>query len=159
MHGMRHDEVKDNLRALTFDSFFWFSRFEFALKEAPYLRWEQEGAAASPSWQKFAAKYRADYQPGPAARALLDAAPQQQVVGAGRTLTFAPVLYNPGVADLDKVIELANTVRNNLFHGGKHGSAYWDDPARTEMLLKTTIGVLDELARLGGLEADYTGYY
>jgi hypothetical protein len=29
-------------------------------------------------------------------------------------------VFNPGVADLDKVAELARTVRNTLLHGGKH---------------------------------------
>jgi len=56
-------------------------------------------------------------------------------------------------------VRYAKTVRNNLFHGGKHGSAYWDNPARMTLLLGTTITVLGELARLGGIEADYERYY
>jgi hypothetical protein len=69
------------------------------------------------------------------------------------------VKFLPGTPQLDQVVTLAKTVRNNVFHGGKHGSFYWDDPDRMRMLLKTTIGVLDDLARIGGLEGDYTGYY
>lgn len=58
-----------------------------------------------------------------------------------------------------KVIRLAKTFRNNPFHGGKHGSAYWDDPDRMRLLLPLSVTVLGELVTLGGLEADYTGYY
>ena len=68
-------------------------------------------------------------------------------------------MFNPGVADLDKVAELARTVRNTLFHGGKHGIDFWDDPGRMELLLATTIAVLDELAEFGGLGGDYRREY
>jgi hypothetical protein len=54
---------------------------------------------------------------------------------------------------------LANTVRNNLFHGGKHGAAYWDDPARTQHLLEITISALNDLAEQTGLTADYERLY
>lgn len=156
---MRHDEVKENLRRLAFDFFFWFSRFEYTLKEARFLRSTQIGIPAEPSWKKFCQKYRDTYQPGPAARALLDADPARQVIVANGALDFAPVVFNPGVADLDKVAELARTVRNTLFHGGKHGIEFWDDPGRMELLLATTIAVLDELAEFGGLRGDYRREY
>ena len=51
------------------------------------------------------------------------------------------------------------TVRNNLFHGGKHGSEGWDDPKETELLLASGKAVLDQLAQPAALEADYTQYY
>ncbi|MEE4452053.1 hypothetical protein [Novosphingobium resinovorum] len=156
---MRHDEVKEDLRRLAFEFFFWFSRFEYALKDARFLRSDEVGTPAEPSWKKFSQKYRETYKAGPAARALLDANPERQIVAAGGELDFEPVPFNPGVADLDKVTELARTVRNTLFHGGKHGSNFWDDPARMELLLTTTIGVLDELAELGGLQAEYKREY
>jgi hypothetical protein len=54
---------------------------------------------------------------------------------------------------------LLKTVRNNLFHGGKQGAAYWDDPERMRLLLPLSVTILAELAGLGGFEADYTGYY
>lgn len=116
---MRHNEVKENLQRLAFDFFFWFSRFEYALKEAHFLRSTEIGIPAEPSWKKFCEEYRDAYRPGPAARALLDADPARQIVVAGGDLDFAPVVFKLGVADLDKVAELARTVRNTLFHGGK----------------------------------------
>lgn len=158
-HVMRHDEVKVNLRQLAFDFFYWFSRFEYALKDAHFLRSEEVGIPAEPSWKKFCQKYRAAYQPRPAAMALLEANPERQIVAAGGGLDFAPVLFNPGMAELDKVTELARTVRNTLFHGGKHGSNFWNNPARMKLLLTTTVGVLSELAELGELQGEYKREY
>lgn len=156
---MRHDEVKADLQQLAFDFFFWFSRFEYALKDAHFLRSEEVGIPAEPSWKKFCQKYREIYKPGKAALALLSANPERQIVAAGGELDFAPVVFNQGVADLDKVTELARTVRNTLFHGGKHGNKFWDDPTRMQLLLKTTIRVLDELAELSGLQGEYQREY
>ena len=72
---------------------------------------------------------------------------------------FRDVGFNPGASDLEKVVRLANTVRNNLFHGGKHGVDYWDDPARMQALLTNTIEVINDLAGQAGLAADYARYY
>src|SRR3546814_5793328 len=58
------------------------------------------------------------------------------------------------LADLDKVVAYANTVRNTLFHGGKHGHDQWDDPVRMRRLLELTITVLGELAALGEFGGD-----
>jgi len=57
------------------------------------------------------------------------------------------------------VVTLLKTVRNNLFHGGKHGDDGWDDPERILTLLELSIRVLDELADLADFGADYTRYY
>jgi hypothetical protein len=54
---------------------------------------------------------------------------------------------------------MLKTVRNNLFHGGKHGEAFWDDPTRVQALLSNAQPVLAELAALGGFDADYVRYY
>jgi hypothetical protein len=67
--------------------------------------------------------------------------------------------FNSGASDLERVVRLAQTVRNNLFHGGKHGSDYWDDPKRMQTLLSTTIMVLDDLADMAGLQSDYKRCY
>ncbi|MES1383898.1 hypothetical protein ABUU23_19015, partial [Vibrio cholerae] len=58
-----------------------------------------------------------------------------------------------------RVIRLLKTVRNNLFHGGKHGADGWDNPERTQELLVIGKSILDHLARLADIEADYTQYY
>lgn len=155
---MRYDDIPDDLKRLAFDFFYWFSRFEFALKEARILRSREVGANAEAGWTDFIARHRNGYQPSAAARALIEARPQRQIVGAV-DLDYRDVSFNPGASDLERVVRLAQTVRNNLFHGGKHGIDYWDDPERMRTLLSTTIKVLNDLADLAGLQGDYQRYY
>lgn len=155
---MRHDDIPDDLKRFAFDFFYWFSRFEFALKEARFLKSKEVGAKAEADWDAFIAQYSGDYQLTAAAQALIDAKPQRQIVGASE-LDFRDVGFNPDASDLERVVRLANTVRNNLFHGGKHGSDYWDQPARMQTLLSTTINVLGELAEMAGLQSEYERYY
>jgi hypothetical protein len=155
---MRHDEIPDDLRRLAFDFFYWFSRFEFALKEAGFLKNKEVGDNAEVGWSGFIAQYRDNYQITSAAQALIDAKPQRQIVGVTE-LDFRDVGFNVGASDLERVVGLAKTVRNNLFHGGKHGSDYWDQPERMRTLLSTTIDVLNELASMAGVQHDYESYY
>lgn len=155
---MRHDDIPDDLKRLAFDFFYWFSRFEFALKEARCLKSTEEGAKAEVNWDRFIEKHHNAYQLTSAGQALIDAKPQRQIVGADG-LTFRDVGFNAGASDLERVVRLANTVRNNLFHGGKHGSDYWDAPGRMRDLLTTTIKALDDLAVQAGLQGDYKRYY
>ena len=74
-------------------------------------------------------------------------------------LKFCDVGFNTGAGNLERVVRLANTVRNNLFHGGKHGSGYWDEPDRMHALLTITIKALDDLAAQTGLQGDYERHY
>lgn len=48
---MRREEIDIELKDATFEYFFWFSRFEFALKENRYLKDHAQGAKAEPSWE------------------------------------------------------------------------------------------------------------
>ena len=155
---MRHDDIPDDLKRLAFDFFYWFSRFEFALKNARYLRSTEEGAKAEVNWDEFIKKNREAYQLAAAGQELIDANPQRQIVAAD-DLAFCHVGFNAGASDLEKVVRLANTVRNNLFHGGKHGSDYWDEPDRMRDLLTKTINAIDDLAVQTGLQSDYERYY
>ena len=155
---MRYDDIPDGLKRLAFDFFYRFSRFEFALKEARYLKSTEEGAKAEVSWDQFIERNRDAYHLTPAGQALIDANPQRQIVAAG-DLAFRDVGFNAGATDLERVVRLANTVRNNLFHGGKHGSDYWDEPDRMRDLLTTTINAIDDLAAQAGLQGDYERYY
>ena len=155
---MRHEEIPEQLRNLAFDFFFRFSRFEFALKEARILKDNRVGANAEADWDGYIRSFRNQYVLSPAGKALVEARPQRQIVGE-HELEFRDVVFNPGASDLEKVVRLANTVRNNLFNGGKHGVAYWDDPERMQLLLETTITVLGDLAAQTGLTADYERYY
>lgn len=155
---MRHDDIDSEFREHAFNFFYWFSRFEFALKERRFLKSARIGDPAQPNWDLFVARYRTAYRLTAAGKRLMQEKPRRQIVGDPEH-NFEDVRFPPNTADLDKVVAYAKTVRNNLFHGGKHGPNYWDDPERTWLLLATTVMILHELARLGGFEDDFTRYY
>jgi hypothetical protein len=89
----------------------------------------------------------------------LEYPPERQIVGERNGLTWKPVSTIDCKSDLEKIVRLVKTVRNNLFHGGKHGSDYWDDPERNIRLLSSSMAILDQLAVLAAIEADYKRYY
>jgi hypothetical protein len=152
---MHRENLDSDLRNLIFEFFFRFSRFESALKERGYRRWNKAGDKASPSWKRFAADHRDTYEPNAEAMQLIDAKPMIQVIGEDGDLHFVQEHIENDVTPLDRVIAHAQTVRNNLFHGGKHGGDSWDNTARMRVLLASTIGVLDDLADRGGFGGDY----
>jgi hypothetical protein len=155
---MRYDKVKDDLRPLIFDFFFWFSRFESALKENGWLQSKQAGATALTDWRQFVEAYEEDYALSEIGGRLIAENPQKQIMG-NNGLTFTDLVFEHDDSQLKRVTLLLRTVRNNLFHGGKSGSHYWDDPARIQVLLPLCLTILNELAEFGDLKADYTGYY
>lgn len=155
---MRREDVPDDLRDLTFDFFFWFSRFEFAMKENGFLKSTAVNARAEPGWEKLIDQQKASYSATPKSQRLIALSPKRQMVSSNG-LEFREVEFTDKASDLEKVTRLARTVRNNLFHGGKHGADDWDDVDRMRELLKVVIEVLDELAEHVGFEADYRRYY
>lgn len=138
--------------------FYWFSRFEFALKECGYLKSHEFGAPAQPDWQEFTKKHQNNYRLTAAAKELIAANPLRQIVGRAG-IEFAQVGMDDRPNDLERVTRLARTVRNNLFHGGQHGEKTWDDPDRIRTLLPLVIRVLNELAEHAGIESDYRRWY
>jgi hypothetical protein len=155
---VREESVPEDTRPLVYSFFYWFSRFEFALKEARILRTSKLGEAAMPGWGCYIERFEDAYKATEAGKALIEAAPQRQVVGDG-DLPFIDLSFREDASDLEHVVCYAQAVRNNLFHGGKHGSVYWDDPVRTRHLLETVVRVLHELADVGGLSGDFCGEY
>lgn len=155
---MNRDTISTELHDLSFEFFYWFSRFEFALKENGYLKSKVVGAKAEASWSVFVARHEQGYSLSRAGADLIAAAPQRQVVGSVE-LEFVPASFLDTDSDLKKVVSLSNIVRNNLFHGGKHGHDTWDNPDRMKLLLDLVIKVLDELAAHAYLEADYRRSY
>jgi hypothetical protein len=152
--------LDSELRELIFRFCYRFSRLEFALKEADFLRSHIAGHRAEPDWFSFVEEYENNYQLSDAARALIEANPKQQIVGGnGLGLDFKAAERPNNASDMAHVVALVRTVRNNLFHGGKHDSEGWDDPARIRKLVKLSTTVLDQLADRAGLNSDYTGLY
>lgn len=145
------------LKELCFGFFMAFSRFEFALKENGFYRPGRYGEA-NPDWKKFRDEFADRFSPGEPEQTLRTAPPRQQAVSNG-AVTWREVDLDREPTELGKVILMVKTIRNNLFHGGKHGLEDWDNPKRTAFLLSTGIRVLDRLAVLGGFESDYVRLY
>jgi hypothetical protein len=51
-------------------------------------------------------------------------------------------------SELEFLLRMVRCVRNNLFHGGKHNNEVHKDTERTEMLLKSSLTILDECLAL-----------
>ena len=156
---VREEEITRDLEKVAVSFFYRYSRFEFALKESGYLKYSDPGVRAEPDWRNFTRKRCGEYRASDEARELIYAAPKRQVVATGERLEWKDVDLSRCPGDLGKVVRLVQTVRNNLFHGGKHGADGWDDPARTARLLKLGIVVLDQIAEQTSLDGDYLGYY
>lgn len=154
------DKVTNDLHPLIFEFFYKFARFEFALKECGYLVSKTPGSNAKPNWQEFARKYAVDYSGSAASDALIAAAPMKQIVDSdGRSVVFTPLMYTEDVSLLEKVVNLLNVTRNNLFHGGKHGPNRWEDEKRMRELLPLGCIILSELATMSELEGEFLGEY
>ncbi|MFP8965062.1 hypothetical protein ACKC9G_00585 [Pokkaliibacter sp. CJK22405] len=156
---MREDQITSELSSLAFKFFYRFSRFEFCLKENNYLKNENVGSNAEPGWNKFISRHARSYQLSEEAISLLREPPDRQVVGQGSALVWEPLRFGDGDPDLKKVVKAVKTVRNNLFHGGKHSAAGWDDSERMHRLITCSVAVLDCLAEIGEFEGDYRKSY
>ncbi|MBO2582758.1 hypothetical protein [Shewanella algae] len=156
---MRKEDIQSDLKNLAFDFFYWFSRFEFALKENKFLKREGDGENAEPGWDTFVERYNQTFQHSEQTMRLLELSPKRQKVGPNLDLEWRNVGLDDCRSELCKVIRLLKTIRNNLFHGGKHGADGWDEPHRSKELLEVGKSILDQLARAADFEADYTQYY
>jgi len=156
---VRLEEIDDELKEISFEFFYWFSRFEFALKENNFLKDKNPGAKAEPSWDEFRERYKNEYIASAQAIKLIQLHPKRQFVAQAGEQEWKPVGVDHCNNDLCKVITMLNTVRNNLFHGGKHGDIDIDSKARNIELLTIGKMVLKQLAKLSGFEHDYMRYY
>ena len=126
------EDYPNDLRLKCFEFFYWFSRFEFALKENEYLK-EGPYSAALPDWETFRDKHSEEYVLSEEAKRLLYAPPQRQVFCNGG-YKWERTNIDREKADLGKVILILRTIRNNLFHGGKSSQEDWDNPERNRTL-------------------------
>lgn len=155
---MRREDVSPELSVLAFEFFFWFSRFEYTLKENGFWKSHQDGAKADPGWEDFVDRWHAGFVMTEEAVRLLTDPPDRQIVMHNR-LEWRPVCLTDCTSDMQRVVRLVKTIRNNLFHGGKHGSKQWDNAKRTKQLLTDGKAVLDQLADLASFQGDYLRYY
>lgn len=155
---MRRDEIDNQLKDASFDFFYWFSRFEFALKENNFLKDHEPGTKAEPSWEEFQERHRAEYIVSPEERRLIELHPKRQYVTSHGELDWKPVGVSHCNNDQCGVVTMLLTVRNNLFHDGKHGDNDVDSKEHNLELLGCGKVVLDQLAKMADFTNDYERY-
>lgn len=151
------EDFDEPLRAKCFEYFYWFSRFEFALKENNFARAAWHGGAEV-DWTKFVEEFADSYSYCAAASDLIKKPPNRQVFQYG-SCQWSPMDLSKQSTNLGKVVLIVRTIRNNLFHGGKSSQEDWDNPERNLFLLSNAKTVLDTLADMVNLNADYWRYY
>jgi len=123
--------------------FFVFSRFEFALKQAMYLK---VGTRAEPNWECFSNDVKDRYVPGTDkeldnAIAYLCEKPIRRQIVSGDALMFEAI-GRGNQTDIEFAIQSVQMIRNNLFHGGKFPSGPVCDPGRDAKLLSSGLVIL-----------------
>lgn len=129
--------------------FVTFSRFEYALKRAGYVKGSHY---ASADWNSFAKKKLetkiASVQNPEFIKAkafLLDAPPQKQIVVNNNHMRWQNNLKRHEEGDAEYVLRLVRDVRNNLFHGGKYPDGIVSEQSlRNTDLLQACLVILAE---------------
>jgi hypothetical protein len=141
---------------LVFEFFFVFSRFEYALKRAKYVTGEDGKVKAD--WDKFAKCIKTLFNSGATpeiakAVSYLRTNPPMKQNHHNKVLGWTPVTRSEnGVRWL---LRLTQTVRNNLFHGGKFSDGPFNDPARDTQLLSYCLILLNECLKLDPIVESY----
>lgn len=147
-------------RELLLEFFLTFSRFEYALKASDLFTRPNRPRndpsrplEAQPDWDKFARSLGERFQSDKtdalkhACEYIFNSPPWKQVIINGAIAWETPV--RPAhESDIVFLLRMVRSVRNNLFHGGKHNIDVHEDTQRTEMLLRSSLVVLEECLAL-----------
>lgn len=139
---------------LLFNFFLYFARFEYALKASGYIRSGQRTKdgleIAFPDWENFANRIKNNFNSNDsqdlkkAVDYVWENPPMTEVITEDDKILFVPPVYNYSDFDFVIFIKFIRNIRNNLFHGGKHGDiALPQDTERNEELLKSALLILD----------------
>ena len=128
--------------------FVMFSRFEYALKRADYLK---KGTRVEADWKKFGEEIEAKFaaqkckELGEAIKYLQDNPPKKQIRKEGKLFWNSVKEEN---SDIQRLITAVKTVRNNFFHGCKTPYGPVLEPSRDNKLIRHSITVLKYLLKL-----------
>ena len=133
-------------RELVLEFFYFFSRFEYALKRAGFLTTKKW---AEPNWTGFFQKVTAaeiladpsDVELKKSLHFLEKRKPRYQANENGK-MVWLHICKKEDWTRERYVLELIKTVRNNLFHGGKFPEGPISEPAGDEELLRHCLVIL-----------------
>jgi hypothetical protein len=143
-------------RDLLLEFFLSFARFEYALKATGFFVRHAENSAcppkAEPDWPSFAASLHSTFNSRRNAEIerayqyLSESPPNRQVIVNGALAWETPMRGTD--SEIEYVLRMVRSVRNNLFHGGKHNIEVHETTERTEALLRSCLAVLNECLAL-----------
>lgn len=142
------DVLRADMPNGAFELFCAFSRFEYALKAHPSHRYCRPGPGHSTTsaWERLASDLTEACFDDIAARGVaptIREQPPKRQVALEAVDGYAPEWETPPEPTTTKsLIDAVKRVRNNLFHGGKHGTP---DFARDPLLIAEALEVLGEI--------------
>lgn len=160
----------DLIRLLTGDNgeivlqfFVTFSRFEYALKRAGFVKGDSHNNASA-DWCGFARERLnarlasiTDTEFTEARSYLLHEPPGKQIfVEAGRIVRWQANSQRSRECEGEYLLRLVKDVRNNLFHGGKYPDGPVSNQARNKRLLQTCLTILEKCL---ALDADVKDFF
>jgi len=141
---------------LVLQFFITFSRFEYALKRAGFVKNGAYGNA-SPDWQRFAKKRLEaqlasipDTEFTEAKSYLLQKPPQRQTyVKSNKSMQWQNNTKRSEEGEVEYLLRLVRDVRNNLFHGGKYPEKPVSEQSlRNSKLLQACLTILEKCLSL-----------
>lgn len=135
-------------RDLLLEFFLTFSRMEYALKASGFFKPGRGNPPnAGPDWDRFAVSLRDKFQSEDnpqlreACEYLNDSPPWKQVIVNNELTWDSPSAWPANESDIEYLLKMVGSVRNNLFHGGKHNRLH-EGPERTKKLLNSSLVIL-----------------
>ena len=115
-------------------------RLEYSLKEYRYAR--RKGSTVEVTWDEFAKKLGKDFfrriKNSGILKQLLEHPPKRQTLEDNRLLWESVT----EISNVQELLGAVRRVRNNLFHGGKHGDP---DSERNDDLISDCITVIEKI--------------
>ena len=139
-------------QSIVCEFFILFSRFEYALKRAGYA--QQSGRQITIEWKRFAKTLESkfDHSAAPSLTKSCDyiteRPPKTQRIDSSGKLSWVETEKRACDLELVRLVRLVQTVRNNLFHGGKFPGSREDEVSRDKELIQSSITILESILEL-----------
>ncbi len=143
-------------KELLLSFFLTFSRFEYALKASSYFLRPNATTNntprtpdAKPDWIRFAVSLREVFKKdknaelNEACQYIIESPPWKQVI-VNNAIAWESPIRPDSVSEIEFILRMVRTVRNNLFHGGKFNIEAFEQTERTMKLLSCSIIILNE---------------